>query len=91
VAGQSSVTVDFGSTFVSEKTFTVTDAAITATTVVECFMAGDTTANNTANAHIYAGRSFRMAATPASGSFSLDVGCTMGMCSGLFKIHYAYA
>ncbi len=91
MAGQSSTTVDFGATPVAEATFTVTDAAISATSAVECFIQGDSTADNDAAAHLAAGRSFRLTASPAAGSFSLDVQCLLGLCTGTFKVRYAYA
>ena len=90
MAGQADVTVDFGSSFVTEKEFTVTDANITTASVIECFVQGDSTVDNDTNAHVYAARSLRFCATPASGSFTLNVSCHIGMCSGTFKIRYAY-
>lgn len=91
MAGQSSATIDFGSTPTDGGTFTITDASITATSAVECFVQGDSTADNDVDAHRAAGRSFRMVPTPAAGSFSLDVLCMAGLCTGTFKIRYAYA
>lgn len=91
MAGQSSATIDFGSTPVAEAVFTITDASITATSAVECFVQADSTVDNDVDAHRAAGRSFRMAPTPAAGSFSLDVMCLIGLCTGTFKIRYAYA
>jgi hypothetical protein len=84
-------TVDFGATPVAEATFTVTDAGVTSASYVECFVQGDSTADNDADSHLAAGRSFRLTATPASGSFSLDVQCVIGLCTGEFKLRYSYA
>ena len=91
MAGSSSVTVDFGADPVAEATFTVTDAAISGTSAVEVFVQADSTADNDADAHRAAARSMRFCATPAAGSFSLDVMCLLGLCTGTFKLRYAYA
>lgn len=91
MAGKSSATIDFGSTPVSEASFTIADASITATTVVEPFMLVDSTADNDAEAHRHAAASWQMVALPASGSFTLYVTCLMDMCWGTFKVQYAYA
>lgn len=83
--------IDFGASFVAEKTFTVTDPDVVPTSVIQCFMQGDSTADNSAASHLIGGRSFRFTATPGSGSFSLDAVCLIGMCAGTFKIRYSHA
>ena len=91
MAGQNVTTVDFGATPVAEATFTVNDASVTATSVVEAWVMGDSTVDNDTASHLQAGRSLRLTATPAAGTFELDVQAVLGLCSGTFKIHYAYA
>lgn len=91
MAGKSSATIDFGATPVAEASFTITDANITATTVVEPFMLVDSTADNDAEAHRHAAASWKMVALPASGSFTLYVTSLIDLCWGTFKVQYAYA
>ena len=91
MAGQSSATIDFGSTPLSEATFTITDANISALSVVEPFMMADSTVDNDAESHRHAAASWKMVALPASGSFTLYVTCLIDMCHGTFVVHYAYA
>ena len=91
MAGKASTTIDFGSTPAAEGVFTVTDANITATTEVEAFVVIDSTVDNDQDAHRLAAASWKLAALPASGSFTLYVTCLIGLCTGTFKIRYAYA
>lgn len=91
MAGKASATIDFGSTPVSEASFTITDTNITATTEVEAFVVVDSTVDNDQEAHRHAAASWQLAALPASGSFTLYVTCLMDLCWGTFKIRYAYA
>lgn len=91
MAGIGTATVNFGSTPVSEGSFTVTDASITSTNYVEAFVMADTTGDNNLDAHKHAAASWRMCCTPASGSFTLDITCLMDLCYGTFKIRYVYA
>lgn len=85
-----SAEIDFGAAPVAEGTFTVSAAGVTGTSVVQCFIQADTTAGNDADAHRAAGRSFRMVPTPGTDSFSLDVQCLLGLCTGAFKVRYSH-
>lgn len=91
MAGKAEATIDFGSTPVEEASFTITDANITSTTVVEPFVLITSTADNDAEAHQHAAASWKLSALPATGSFTLYVTCLMDLCHGTFKIQYAYA
>lgn len=91
MSGKSSATIDFGATPVAEGAFTVTDAAITAATDVEAFVVIDSTVDNDADAHRLAAASWKLAALPGTGSFTLYITCLIGLCTGTFKIRYAYA
>ena len=91
MAGKSSATIDFGSIPVAEGTFTITDAAITASTVVEPFVMVTSTVDNDVEAHRHAAASWKLVALPATGSFTLYATCLMDLCSGTFKVQYAYA
>lgn len=85
----SSTTVDFGSTPVSDGTFTIVDASCTANSVLEFAISGaSTTATNDANSHAQASALFSFAATPTAGQFSLDVGTMWGLVTGEFVIKY---
>jgi len=84
-----SATVDFGATPASEGAFTVTDAGVTATSVIECTVRPtDTTATNDTGSHLMAGILFRMVPTPGAGSFSLDIKAMVGLVTGQFVIRY---
>jgi hypothetical protein len=91
MAGKAAATIDFGSTPIADSQFTVTDANITSTTVVEPFVQITSTADNDTDAHRFAAVSFKMAALPASGSFTLYITCLAGLVTGTFSIQYAYA
>lgn len=90
MASTGSTTIDFGSTPVSEQTFIITDAGVNTSSLVEVFVVGTTTGDNDADAHNHAAASWRMIATPGSGSFGLNVYCTIDMCHGTFIIKYVY-
>ena len=91
MAGKASATIDFGSTPVAEGSFVITDANVTASTVVEPFVLVTSTVDNDAESHRHAAASWQMTALPASGSFTLYVTCLMDLCHGTFMIQYAYA
>lgn len=91
MAGSATATIDFGSTPVEEKSFTITDGSITSTSYVEAFVMGDTTVDNDLDAHKHAAASWKLICTPGSGSFTLDITCLMDLCHGTFKIRYVYA
>lgn len=92
-AGRNVATIDFGVTPVDEASFTITDAAITAGMVIECFMSGgDSTADNNSAEHKHAAESLRFAPSLGlAGSFTVDIYATMELCFGTFKMQYAYA
>lgn len=91
--GRNVATIDFGATPVAEKSFTITDAAITAGMVIEGFVSsGDSTGDNAIADHQHAAASFRVGCSlGASGSFTADVTCLVDMCHGTFKLQYAYS
>lgn len=92
--GHGVATVDFGSTPVAEKlSLTITDAAISSGDSIECWVnAGDSHADNDTDAHKHAAVSFRFAPSlGGAGSFTVDIYLLMDLCTGNFKIRYAYA
>lgn len=91
MAGTGTATIDFGATPVAESSFTITDAAIGPTNYVEAFVMIDSTADNTVVDHQHAAASWKLACLPATGSFTLYVTNLMDLCTGTFKIRYAYA
>ena len=91
MAGKNTATIDFGSTPVNSASFTITDANITSTSYVEVFVMVDSTTDNNTDAHLHAAASWKLAALPASGSFTLYVDALIDLCWGTFKIRYAYA
>lgn len=96
MAGSATTTVNFGTTPVDSGVFTITDANITATSYVEAFVMVDSTgtSSNTANDiedHKQAAASFRLSTLPAAGSFTLYIDCLFRLCTGQFKIRYAWA
>lgn len=91
MAGQSSATIDFGSSMVAEGQFTVTDANITATSAVEAWVMVDSTVDNDTESHRHAAASWQLTCLPASGSFTLYIVCLMDLCNGTFKVRYAWA
>ena len=86
-----SAEIDFGATPVAEATFTVSAAGVTPSSNVQCFIQADTTADNDADDHRAAGRSFRMVPTPGANSFSLDVQCLLGLCTGAFNLRFSHS
>lgn len=91
MAGNGIATIDFGATPLEESSFTVTDGAITSTMAVEAFVMVDSTVDNDVESHRHAAASWKLAALPATGSFTLYITCLIDMCHGTFKIRYAYA
>lgn len=83
-------TIDFGTTPVEEGSFTITDAGITAASYVDVWVMVDTTVDNDADAHRHAAASFKFAAQPGTGDFTLDVYSLIDLCWGTFKIRYTY-
>lgn len=91
MAGKATATIDFGSTPVAEGQFTITDANISASSVVEPFVQVTSTAQNDQEAHRHAAASWKLVALPGTGQFTLYVTCLMDLCYGQFVIQYAYA
>ncbi len=91
MAGKGTAIIDFGSTPVADKVFTVTDAAVLSTHYVEAFVMVDSTGDNTVADHRHAAASWKLVCLPANGSFDLDVTCLMDLCNGTFSIRYVYA
>lgn len=93
MAGHGTTTVDFGATPVDFGVFTITDGGITIGMDVEAFVMIDSTTDNDVEAHRLAASSFRLAVpSPTSnGTATLYVDCLFGLCTGTFKIRYAYA
>lgn len=91
MAGKNIATIDFGTTPVNTLVIIITDAAITPSTEVEPFVVIDSTTDNDQEAHRHAAASWKLAALPGSGQFTLYVDCLMDLCWGTFKIRYAYA
>ena len=92
MAGTGTATIDFGATPIDGQTFTVTDAAIGSGNYVEAFvMHGDSTADNDSTAHEMAAASWRLSAKPAAGSFELIIHNLFWLCTGQFKIRYAWS
>jgi gentisate 1,2-dioxygenase len=91
MAGKGTAVIDFGATPVAEKQFTITDAAISSTSIVEAFVQVLLTGDNNAESHRHAAASWKLVTEAGTGSFLLDVTCLIDMCHGTFNIQYAYA
>ena len=91
--GRNVATIDFGAVPVAEKSFTITDAAITAGMVIEAFVSGgDSTSDNTTTDHDHAAASWKCSPSlGAAGSFTCNIYCLMDLCAGTFKLQYAYS
>lgn len=88
----STATVDFGASYTDGGEFTITDAAITPTSVVTAqFSGADTTADNTAEDHRFAAMFMQLAAIPAAGSFTLHAQAMVGLISRTLKVRYMVA
>jgi hypothetical protein len=91
MAGTGTATIDFGTTPVAEKSFTVSDASIDTSNYVEAFVQVDSTSDNDVGAHRHAAASWKLVCEAVSGGFNLDITCLMDLCWGTFKIRYVYA
>ena len=89
--GTGTATIDFGITPTNSKVFTITDASVSATNYVEAFVMVDSTTDNTVIDHRHAAVSWKMSCLPTTGSFDLYVDGLMDLCTGTFKIRYAFA
>ena len=78
--------VDFGSTPTWEATFTITDAAVSATTEVAVVQSGTTATGRAAGDALWDAISY--AAVPASGSFTLYAAASPGPVVGKRKLLY---
>ena len=85
-ASVSQTEVDFGSTGVSEASFTITDAACTGTSKIILTLAGDAPTGKDADEIEM--DSFFMKATPGSGSFDLYMRALEGDVADKFKVNY---
>lgn len=91
MASVGTITVDFGSSYVDNGAFTITDAGILATSYVEVFVMVDSTADNDATQHQIAATSLRLSALPASGSATVYADALFGLVKGTFKLRYVYS
>jgi len=83
-------TIDFGASYVNEGTFTVIDAAVSATSKIQVTISGtSSTATNDADSHKLASAMFKYSYTPAAGSFSLQIHTDFASVSGEFELSYA--
>ncbi|CAB4165500.1 hypothetical protein UFOVP820_60 [uncultured Caudovirales phage] len=90
-SGVGTTTIDFGATPVANASFTITDASIASSNYVEAFVMIDSTVDNDTDAHQHAAASWKLAALPAAGSFTLYITSLVDLCWGTFKIRYVYA
>ena len=87
-------TVDFGSTPTHEASIAVTGQTLIASgSLVEAFVQGDSTADNTATDHRFAGVSFRLLCDTiiAGTGFTIYVTCIAGLAKGTFKIRWVWS
>lgn len=92
MAATVTTTIDFGATPVDGKTFTITDAGVSAASYVEAYIqSNDTTINNTADDHRAAAASMRLSCEAAAGAFNLEVHLLFGLVTGQFKVRYVYS
>jgi hypothetical protein len=80
--------LDFGSSGVSDATFTVTDAAITATSKIMCTQSGNTATNRAPGDHLW--DSIDYAALAGTGSFTVYARPS-GSVVGKRKMFYTYS
>ena len=83
--------MDFGSTPVDFKSFSITEANVSSTSYVEAFFMTDSTVDNTVDDHKRAAVFCRQVCLPGTGSFTLEIYSLMGLMTGQFKVRYAYA
>lgn len=87
---QGTTTVDFGSTPIDTKQFTITDAAMAGKTFVEAFIMGDdSTGNNDAQSHKQAAALMVLSAeVPIGNNFNVNADVLWGRVTGQFKLRY---
>lgn len=81
-----SVEIDFGTTSVTSKTFTITDAGVTGTSKILCFQAGRAATGQSADENEWT--KLALTANPGTGSFTLWAECINGTVTGKFIIDY---
>lgn len=89
--GSGVAVVDFGADPVCEKTFSISNAALTTGSVIHPFVMVESTADNDAESHRHAAASWRLAAQAAAGGFTLYVSAMADLCWGTFKIRYTFS
>lgn len=81
--------VDFGSTPVTAKEFTVTDAAIVATNEIMCLPSGNPATSRVGND--FSWEVFSFSALAGTGQFTLSAVCANGSVVGKRKVLYVYS
>jgi hypothetical protein len=86
--GTKQTEVDFGDVFdVNSQTFTVTDADVSATSRIDCWLSGDAPTGKDAD-DVLAEDPIKFIAVPSSGTFDLYVEQPLGCLNGKYKINY---
>lgn len=80
------IEVDFGSTGTRSKNFTITDADVTASSVIIAWQSGAAATGRSADENEMDKIVFQ--ALPAAGSFTLFAASLQGPVSGLYKVNY---
>lgn len=81
--------IDFGSSPVSEKLFTITNASITPSSLIMITPSGNQATGRVGND--YSWETFSFSATPGSGNFQLWANCSNGAVVGRRKILYTFS
>jgi hypothetical protein len=90
MASTGTATIDFGSTPVADASFVIADSGVTSASYMEAYVQGDATVDNSASEHAFAAVSWRLFCVPGNGSFTLNVTCLVGLCTGTFDVRYVY-
>ena len=85
---QNTTTIDFGTTPVDTKTFTIVDAALSGLTYAEAWAMRDTTADNGITLHEMANTLMRFACSISGTTLTIVADILMGRVTGQFKIRY---
>ena len=86
VAPTKTVELDFGSPGTRSKTFTVTDADVSASSVIQAWQSGSAATGRSSDENEMDQIMFR--AVPGAGSFTLYATSLFGPVSGLYKVNY---
>lgn len=78
--------IDFGTTPVSQKVFTVTDALVSFDSRIIAIQSGEASTGRSADENEIDAILFN--ATPGEGTFKLNATCVTGKVSGKFKVNY---